>query len=145
MNIQLPRVVIDTNVVFTGLTQRGGAAGLIVTAWQRGLFAPDASDSLLYEYTDVLSRNLSPGRWLTIEPLLIDLIEKVEMVTIFFRWRPRSPDPGDDMVIDCAMNADAIIVTSNVRDYRFATAELGLSIMQPVAYANLLAQAYQGE
>ena len=29
----VPRVVIDTNVLFEGLTKQGGAAGLIVDAW----------------------------------------------------------------------------------------------------------------
>jgi predicted nucleic acid-binding protein len=33
----LLRVVIDTNVVFEGLTQQGGAAGLIIDAWLAGL------------------------------------------------------------------------------------------------------------
>lgn len=141
----MPRVVIDTNVLFTGITQRGGAAGLIVDAWRIGLFAPFASGALLYEYVDVLSRKLSPMRWRVVEPLLIDLVDKVELVTVFFRWRPRSPDPGDDLVIDCAMNADAVVVTSNVRDYRLAVAELGLAVMQPVAFANLLAKAFEEE
>lgn len=142
MSVKLPRVVIDTNVVFTGLTQRGGAAGLIVSAWQGGLFAPFASDALLYEYVDVLSRKLSPVRWSVIEPLLVDLVDRVEIVTLFFKRRPRSPDPGDDLVIDCAMNATATVVTSNMRDYRLAVAELGLTVMPPVVFANLLARSF---
>lgn len=145
MSVRIPRIVIDTNVVFTGLTQRGGAAGMIVSAWQAGLFVPCASDALLYEYVDVLSRKLSPMRWSVIEPLLVDLIDKVEIVTIFYKWRPRSPDPGDDFVIDCAMNAAAIVITNNARDYRQAGAELGLVVMSPVVFANLLASAlYEG-
>ncbi len=142
MSVSLPRVVIDTNVVFTGLTQRGGAPGLIISAWQSGLFVPFASDALLYEYVDVLSRKLSPMRWSVIEPLLIDLIGRAETVAIYFKWRPRSPDPGDDLVIDCAMNASAIVITNNERDYRLAIAELGLAVMSPVVFANLLASVF---
>jgi predicted nucleic acid-binding protein len=33
----LSRVVINTNVVFEGLTKRGGAAGLVVDTWLAGL------------------------------------------------------------------------------------------------------------
>jgi predicted nucleic acid-binding protein len=33
----LLRIVVDTNVVFEGLTQQGGAAGLIIDAWLAGL------------------------------------------------------------------------------------------------------------
>ena len=47
-------------------------------------------------------------------------------------WRPSSPDPGDDFVIDCAMNAGAIVVTSNVRDFRKAQSALGLRVLTPV-------------
>jgi predicted nucleic acid-binding protein len=44
------RAVIDTNVLFEGITQRGGACGLLVDAWLAGLFRPYVSDSLCYEY-----------------------------------------------------------------------------------------------
>ena len=26
--------------------------------------------------------------WLVVEPLLSDLVDKVEMVTVFFKWQP---------------------------------------------------------
>jgi predicted nucleic acid-binding protein len=37
------RVVLDTNVVFSALVFRGGVAGLVRQAWQRGLLLPLAS------------------------------------------------------------------------------------------------------
>jgi hypothetical protein len=43
------------------------------------------------------------------------------------------------------MNVDATVITSNVRDYRRAVAELGLSVMQPVAFANALASTFPGK
>ena len=58
------RVVIDTNVVFEGLTKQGGAAGLLIDSWLAGLLEVYISDALAYEYIDVLSRKLSPPRWL---------------------------------------------------------------------------------
>jgi len=48
------RVIIDTNVVFEGVTRQGGACGLIVEAWSTGLFRPFVSNALAYEYADVL-------------------------------------------------------------------------------------------
>ncbi|MBE9061097.1 putative toxin-antitoxin system toxin component, PIN family [cf. Phormidesmis sp. LEGE 11477] len=53
------RVVIDTNVVFEGLTKRGGAAGLAIEAWLAGLLTVYVSTALAYEYVDVLSRKLA--------------------------------------------------------------------------------------
>ncbi len=53
------RVVLDTNVVFEGLTKQGGACGLIIDAWIAGLLNVYVSNALAYEYIDVLSRNIS--------------------------------------------------------------------------------------
>src|SRR3954452_19074818 len=100
---QVPRVVIDTNVLFEGLTKRGGAAGILIDAWHVGLLCVCVSTSVAYEYIDVLSRKLSPSRWRHLQPLLGALLAQVEFVAIYYSWRPASPDAGDDHVIDCAM------------------------------------------
>lgn len=42
-------VVIDTNVVFEGLTKQGGAAGLVIDAWLAGLLEVCVSNPLAYE------------------------------------------------------------------------------------------------
>jgi hypothetical protein len=49
----------------------------------------------------------------------------------YFTWRPSSPDPGDDHVIDCAMNAGATVVTSNAKDFQMAHEALGLRVITP--------------
>ena len=128
----LGRVVIDTNVLFEGLTKQGDAAGLLVEAWLAGLVHVCVSNALAYEYADVLSRKLSPRRWQRIRPVLGRLISRANFVTIYFTWRPASPDPGDDLVVDCAMNAGATVVTWNVRDFGLARASLGLPVITPV-------------
>ena len=129
------RVVVDTNVVFEGLTKRGGAAGLIIDAWLAGLLQVYVSNALAYEYADVLSRKLSESRWQRIKPVLGTLLARTKFVTIYYSWRPISPDPGDEHVIDCAMNAGAIVVTSNERDFRAAEESLGLRVATPVEMA----------
>jgi len=124
-------VVIDTNVLFTGLTKQGGAEGFIIDAWLGGLLKVNVSNSLAYEYVDVLSRKLSSQRWLKLKPVLGTLLTKVQFTSIYYSWRPTSPDPGDDLVVDCAMNANAIVVTSNIKDFQTAKIALGLQIMTP--------------
>ena len=125
------RVVIDTNVVFEGLTKQGGAAGLVIDAWLRGLIEVYVSNALAYEYVDVLSRKLSPSRWLKLKPVLGKLLRKAQFTQIYYSWRPTSPDAGDDLVIDCGMNANAIVITFNVRDFQKARESLGLQVMTP--------------
>lgn len=134
------RVVIDTNIVFEGLTKQGGAAGLIVDSWLAGLFKVYVSNAIAYEYGDVLSRKLSQDRWRRIQPVLGSLLSKAVFVPIYFSWRPSSPDPGDEHLIDCAMNVGAIVVTSNLRDFQMAKRTLGLQVMSPVEFVRRLAE-----
>jgi putative PIN family toxin of toxin-antitoxin system len=138
-DLPLLRVVVDTNVVFEGLTKQGGASGLIIDAWLAGLMVVCISNAIAYEYDDVLSRKLSEARWSKLKPVLGQLLNVAQYTNIYFSWRPTSPDAGDDLVIDCAMNAGAIVVTSNLRDFRSAKESLGLRVLTPVQFVSILA------
>jgi predicted nucleic acid-binding protein len=137
--LPLLRIVVDTNVVFEGLTKQGGASGLIIDAWLAGLMVVCVSNALAYEYDDVLSRKLSEERWSKLQPVLGQLLNVAQYTNIYFSWRPTSPDAGDDLVIDCAMNAGGIVVTSNIRDFRSAKESLGLRVLTPVQFVSTLA------
>lgn len=78
------RVIIDTNVLFEGLTKKGGAAGLIIEAWAAGFLNVYLSTALVYEYEDVLSRKLSAIRWQRLKPLLASLITTSHFTAIYF-------------------------------------------------------------
>jgi len=134
------RVVIDTNVLFEGLTRQGGATGLIVDAWLSGLLEVYVSNALAYEYIDVLSRKLSDSRWSKLQPVLGTLLKTAYFTPIYYSWRPISPDAGDDLVVDCAMNAGAIVITANLKDFRQAEESLGLQVMTPIELIIYLAK-----
>jgi len=134
------RVVLDTNVIFEGLTKRISTCGLIIDAWRAGIIVGCVSNALLYEYEDVLSRKLSSVRYLEIITVLDELLnDATHFVRIDYIWRPMSSDPGDEHVIECALNANAIVVTSNVRDFQNASNRLGLQVIKPIEFINLLA------
>ena len=133
------RVVIDTNVMFEGLTKQGGAAGLVIDAWLAGLFQVHVSNALAYEYEDVLSRKFSVVRWQELKPVLGTLLNRAQFTTIYYSWRPTSPDANDDQVVDCAMNASAIVITFNLRDFKNASQSLGLQVMSPTELVTKLA------
>jgi predicted nucleic acid-binding protein len=135
------RFVVDTNVVFEGLTKKGGAADFVVQAWLARLFRPYLSNALAYEYADVLSRKLSEQRWKTIQPVLGTMLARAEFVTIHYSWRPSSPDPGDEHIVDCVMNSGSILVTYNLRDFKPAQDALGLIIWTPVEFVTMLARS----
>lgn len=133
------KVVIDTNVVFEGLTKQGGAADLLIEAWLADLLDVYVSNALAYEYLDVLSRKLSAARWQKLRPVLKMLLTRARFVQSYFSWRPASPDPGDDHLVDCAMNAGAVVITNNIRDFKQAEKSLGLLVMHPVEAVSWLA------
>ena len=57
----MTRAVVDTNVLFEGLTHLGPAAE-IVDAWVERRFRPCVSTVLVLEYQDVLAKKLKPIR-----------------------------------------------------------------------------------
>lgn len=133
------RFVIDTNVLFEGLTTQGSASGLLIDAWVAGMFDACATDALAYEYADVLSRKLTSARWHRLQPVLGYLLSVTHFVVVHYRWRPISPDAGDDHIVDCAMNSGAAIITWNTKDFRRAEDSLGLTVLTPSEAVRFLA------
>ena len=132
------RVVIDTNVVFEGLTKRGGASGVIINAWLGKIFQPCIGNTLAYEYLEVLSRKLNQQRWQELEPILLKLISLCEDINISYRWRPSSPDVNDDHIVDLVMNAHCLLVTLNLKDFKGPSQELGFEVLSPIEFISVL-------
>lgn len=125
--------MIDTNVLFEGLTALGPAAR-IIDAWVNGDFLPCVSTALALEYEDVLVRKLGKARTETAQKALQALLRRCEWVPIYFSYRPASPDRGDDLVVDCVLNSGGVLVTYNLRDFRKPAEELGVTIFEPAEF-----------
>ena len=136
------RAVVDTNVLFEGLTHLGPSAS-VVDAWAGGQFQPCVSTALALEHQDVLARKLAPTRGEAALKALQALLSRCEYVPVHFSYRPASRDPGDDFVVDCVMNSRALLVTKNVRDFLSASRELGFPILRPADFLKLLNQESQ--
>lgn len=94
----------------------------------------------MLEYRDVLSHKLSPIGWKRTEAALSSLLQRSVAVPIYYTWRPVSSDYSDDLVIDCAMNANAMIATQNKRDFRMAKQKLGLQVLSAAEFVGLLSE-----
>jgi hypothetical protein len=92
-----PQIVLDTNVLVSGLRSRRGSAFQILTLVDTGRFDIHLSVQLVLEYQDVLHREL-PNLYITATDV-DDLIEfhcsVAKRHQIFFLWRPFLPDPKD--------------------------------------------------
>lgn len=92
--------------------------------------------ALFLEYEAVLKRpeqqevhGLDPGR---VDRFLAALASASEPVETHFRWRPQLSDPGDEMVLETAVNGRAAaLVTHNVRHFSGVSQRFGLRVLRP--------------
>ncbi len=83
---------------------------------------PLVSPALFLEYEDVLKRpeqRSAHGMSVSdIDGFLAALASASEPVECHFRWRPQLRDPGDEMVLEVAVNGRArALVTHNIKDF----------------------------
>lgn len=131
------RAVVDTNVLVSGLS-RTGPAGAVIDAWVERRFRPCVSTALALEYEELLVRKLGEHRRETELMALQALLARSEYVPVRFTYRPASPDPKDDLVVDCVLNSQALLVTDNERDFRGPSRELGFTVLRPARFLKLL-------
>ena len=119
------RVVLDTNVVLSALVFRGGAAGQVRQAWQRGLLLPLVSKATAQELVRVLAYpkfRLSAAEQ---HELLADYLPYAETVRIA-QQAPEVPhcrDPLDLPFMHLAVAGQAQVLVSGDRDLLAIAAE----------------------
>ena len=129
------RIVIDTDVVVRALRSPESASAALIVAARAGRVTLIASLANALEYESVLGRpNIVAGTPFTPEEgarYARAVAALCEPVIIHRRWRPQLKDPGDEHILEAALNgrADAL-VSFNRRDFAPA-AKLGLRLAQP--------------
>lgn len=117
------KIVLDTNVLYSGLYSSRGASFKILQAIAEGKLKTVLSTPLLFEYEDVLKRNQSELglSFLEIEKTLNWFCLKSEHQKIYFLWRPCLPDPKDDHLLELAVaSRTGVIITHNIKDFKGA-------------------------
>ncbi len=100
--------------------------------------SPLVSTALFLEYEDVLQRpqqrevhGLNAD---AVAKALRELAALCEPVELHFSWRPQLADPGDEMVLEVALNGRAeCIVTHNLRDFQAAIPKFAVAVLTPGA------------
>jgi putative PIN family toxin of toxin-antitoxin system len=129
----IPQVVLDTNVIVSGLRSRRGSAFQLLNLVGTQRFDIHLSVPLVLEYRDVLSREASNFYVdaTDIEALIEYHCSVAIKHRIYFLWRPYLNDPKDDMVLELAVAAGCdSVVTYNVRDF-VGIEQFGISVIRP--------------
>ncbi len=138
------RAVLDTNVVLSALVFRGGAAGHLRLAWQRGQVIPLVSAVTFQELLRVLAYpkfGLSPDEQ---DELLADYLPYAETVRI-----PQPPpavpecrDVLDLPFLQLAVTGNAEVLVSGDRDLLAIADEFHLACACSILPLNVFGQNY---
>jgi putative PIN family toxin of toxin-antitoxin system len=127
---------MDTSVLASSLRSSRGASFALLLLAQERRFISLVSPPLFLEYEDVLLRpeqRLAHGMSIErVNSFLAELSLIIEEIQIYYQWRPQVADPGDEMVLEAAINgrADAII-THNIRHFAPAALRFRLAVITP--------------
>ena len=125
------RLLLDTNIIISGLLSSKGAPGKLVRAWLSGRFELVTSEEQLDELRRVLDyehlkRLIKPAQ-------ARDFVENVDALAIMAVDLPVldvSPDPDDNVILATAVAGDAEAVVSGDKRDVLALGEVeGVSII----------------
>ncbi len=129
-------MILDTDVVVAAMRSPRGASAELLRLIDKGDAIMVLSVALALEYESICmlaEHRLAAGLSAEEAAIFVDgLIALAEPVLTFFRWRPQLRDPGDELVLETAVNGrvDAI-VTFNEKDLRPAKQSFGIEVMRP--------------
>ncbi|HEU5350985.1 MAG TPA: PIN domain-containing protein [Terracidiphilus sp.] len=130
------RLVLDTDVVVAAMRSPRGASAELLRRIDAGQAVMLLTVALALEYEAkcmLAEHRLASGLSARDAGLFVDgLIGMAVPVKSFFRWRPQLHDPGDELVLEAAVNGQAdTIVTFNERHLREARTGFGIEVIRP--------------
>lgn len=135
------RVVLDTNVVVSRYWSPAGIAAKVLHRWQRKDFDPVVSPDLLREYDRVLRypkiRALHRMDDEEIARVIKDFKELSITVVPTRRLVIIADDPTDNMVVECAVEANAHVIVSGDKHLLSLGSFHGIQILPPAAFLRL--------
>ena len=135
-------MVLDTNVLVSGLRSKRGASYKLLSLLGAGRFTTAVSVPLVVEYEKALvdPRTKVPFSRADIGKFIDYVCTIADKRKIYYLWRPCLPDPGDDMILELAVAGSCnYIVTYNIRDFRGAD-QFGIKILTPGQLLKLLGE-----
>jgi putative PIN family toxin of toxin-antitoxin system len=137
------QIVMDTNVLVAALRSKKGASYKLLSLINAEIFQLNISIPLIFEYEDVIKRDLSISSSLNeteIDSILDYICAVANKHEIFFLWRPYLHDPKDDFILELAVEAQCkYIVTYNKADFT-GIESFGLKALTPKEFLQLIGE-----
>jgi len=134
------KVVFDTNVVASASFWRGAPFDCL-RAWAQGRCEVFVSPALLAEYQETTEelRADYPDRQFV--PWADILTESATLIFASETARHATPDPNDEMVLECALAAEADVIVTGDKKHLLSLREFrGISIISPAEFLRRLAK-----
>lgn len=131
------KVVIDTNVLVSGLLTRDGTCGQIIQLAYQKLISWQIDRRILDEYREVLLR----PKFLRIREDVSEAIEMIEECAEFVTALPLSvtlPDGSDLPFLEVAHAAKAVLITGNTRHFPKRLSK-GVPVLTPRQFLDSIA------
>jgi putative PIN family toxin of toxin-antitoxin system len=131
------RLVLDANVVVSAMRSPTGASAALLLAARQGRITLVANVALALEYEAtcrMAEHQLASGLDRREVGIFVDaVIAMADPVESHFIWRPQLRDPGDELVLEAAVNGHAdAIVTFNRRHFGLVPNRFGLELLLPL-------------
>ncbi|MBA3947820.1 MAG: putative toxin-antitoxin system toxin component, PIN family [Herpetosiphonaceae bacterium] len=134
------RVLLDTNVLVSGLASRTAAPGALLHAWRAGIFELVVSDPLITEVARTLQKPYFLKR-LTNEQItqaIILLYTEGQRTVINVTVTGIASHTEDDLVLAAAVSGHADYLVTGDRDLQKLTLFQGVTVLSPRAFLDLI-------
>ena len=140
------RIILDTNVLLSGLLISQGAPAKLLDAWERKLFTLVACDALIAELRDVAGRPFFKARLrASAAELLAAGLRDFSFFCQELPSGPIAPDPKDSYLLALAEASAAEFLVTGDKELQSLKHHKSTRIVTPAAIIELLNKAESGE
>lgn len=136
------RIILDTNVLLSGLLSPLGAPAKLIDAWERSSYTLVACDGLIEEFREVASRPFFKAR---LRASAVELLAKGLRDFSFFclvvPTGPIAPDPKDSYLLALAEVSEAEFLVTGDKDLRSLKHHKTTRIVSPGEMVDVLKKA----
>ena len=136
------RVILDTNVLLSGLLVSEGPPVKLIDAWEKNRFTLVACEELIAEFRAVAARPFFKARLkASAVELLMSGLRDFSFFCDHLPFGPKAPDPKDSFLLALAEASEADFLVTGDKELQALKRYKATRIVSPAAMVRLVAQA----